>query len=116
MGLRKTKEKIPKCMLRRGDTFFVHMCFSAPAAGCVSSQRKETHTEGEGEREGEGGRERKRGEGGERVWKRQWGWSSENQKHLAASLDFTGLRQQKLDMYLRVCVLVHVQPHMHAPR
>ena len=116
MGLRKTKEKIPKCMLRRGDTFFVHMCFSAPAAGFLLRGRRETQREREREREGEVRSERKRGEGGERVWKRQWGWSSENQKHLAASLDFTGLRQQKLDMYLRVCVLVHVQPHMHAPR
>lgn len=78
----------------------------------LSFQRKE----GEGEREREVWSERKRGEGGERVWKRQWGWSSEIQKHLAASFDFTGLRQRKLDMYLRVCVLVHVQPHMHAPR
>ena len=78
----------------------------------LSFQRKE----GEREREREVWSERKRGEGGERVWKRQWGWSSEIQKHLAASFDFTGLRQRKLDMYLRVCVLVHVQPHMHAPR
>lgn len=61
MGLIKTKEKIPKCMLRRGDTFFVHMCFSAPTAGFLFRGRRERERErercGVREREGRGERE-----------------------------------------------------------
>lgn len=47
VGLIKTKEKIPKCMLRRGDTFFVHMCFSAPTAGFLFRGRRERERERE---------------------------------------------------------------------
>lgn len=100
--------------IKRG---FQNACFAEEISiTCVSVHRQQAsfffESKGkEGDTERQRGVERKGEKGGESLEKTV-GWSSEIQKHLAASLYFTGLRQEKSTG----CVPACVRAHMHAPR